>query len=128
MRKAISSGSRLEADYAYSRAVADGDWVFVAGTTGMNYETGDIPDDVAAQAELAFRTIERILAEADASIGDTVRVQYTLTDAADLPALAPVMHRWFDKVRPAATAVIAGLVDPRMKIEIEVTVRKRTAS
>ena len=128
MRKAISSGSRLEADYAYSRALVDGDWVFVAGTTGMNYETGDIPDDVAAQAERAFRNIERILAEADASIGDTVRVQYTLTDAADLPALAPVMHRWFDKVRPAATAVIAGLVDPRMKIEIEVTVRKRTAS
>lgn len=125
MRKAISSGSRLEADYAYSRAVVDGDWVFVAGTTGMDYATGDMPDDAAAQAEQAFRTIERILNEADASIEDTVRVQYTLTDAADLPALQPVMHRWLDTVRPAATAVIAGLVDPRMKIEIEVTVRKR---
>ena len=79
------------------------------------------------QAEQTFRNIERVLAEAGASIGDTVRVQYTLTDAADLPALEPVMQRWFDTVRPAATAVIAGLVDPRMKIEIEVTVRKRTA-
>ena len=125
MRRTISSGSRLEADYAFSRALVDGDWVFVAGTTGMDYDTGEMPDDAAAQAEQAFRNIERILNEADASIGDTVRVQYTLTDAADLPALQPVLHRWFDTVRPAATAVIAGLVDPRMKIEIEVTVRKR---
>ena len=128
MRRTISSGSGLEADYAFSRAVVDGDWVFVAGTTGMNYATGEMPDEAAAQAEQAFRNIERILAEAGASIGDTVRVQYTLTDAADLPALAPVMHRWFDKVRPAATAVIAGLIDPRMKIEIEVTVRRSASS
>ena len=128
MRRTISSGSRLEADYAFSRAVVDGDWVFVAGTTGMDYETGEMPDDAAAQAERAFRNIERILAEAGASIDDTVRVQYTLTDTADLPALAPVMHRWFDKARPAATAVIAGLVDLRMKIEIEVTVRRNAAS
>lgn len=126
MRRTISSGSRLEADYAFSRAVVDGDWVFVAGTTGMDYGTGEISDDVAEQAEQTFRNIQRVLDEAGASIGDTVRVQYTLTDAADLPALEPVMHRWFDTVRPAATAVIAGLVDPRMKIEIEVTVRKRT--
>ena len=125
MRRTISSGSRLEADYAFSRAVVDGDWVFVAGTTGMDYGTGGISDDVAEQAEQTFRNIQRVLDEAGASLGDTVRVQYTLTDAADLPALEPVMHRWFDTVRPAATAVIAGLVDPRMKIEIEVTVRKR---
>ena len=128
MRRTISSGSQLEADYAFSRAVVDGDWVFVAGTTGMNYDTGEMPDDAEAQAEQTFRNIARVLDEAGASIDDTVRVQYTLTDASDLPALAPVMHRWFDKVRPAATAVIAGLVDPRMKIEIEVTVRKRAAS
>ena len=128
MRRTISSGSRLEADFAYSRAVVDGDWVFVAGTTGMDYETGEMPDDVAEQAEQTFRNIERVLNEAGASIDDTVRVQYTLTDAADLPALAPVMHRWFDKARPAATAVIAGLVDPRMKIEIEVTVRRNADS
>lgn len=128
MRRTISSGSRLEANYAYSRAVVDGDWVFVAGTTGMDYETGEISDDVVEQAERTFRNIQRVLDEAGASIDDTVRVQYTLTDAADLPALQPVMHRWFDTVRPAATAVIAGLVDPRMKIEIEVTVRRSAAS
>lgn len=128
MRKKISSGSQLEADYAYSRAVVDGDWVFVAGTTGMNYETGEMANDAVEQAEQAFRNIERILAEADASIDDTVRVQYTLTDAGDLPALAPAMHRWLGKARPAATAVIAGLVDPRMKIEIEVTVRRNAVS
>ena len=127
MRKTVSSGSRLEADYAYSRAVVDGDWVFVAGTTGMNYDTGEMPDDAAEQAEQAFRNIERVLAEAGASLDDTARVQYTVTDAAHMAAAAPVLKRRFDKVRPAATAVIAGLVDPRMKIEIEVTVRKRSA-
>ena len=127
MRKTISTGFRLEADYAFSRAVVDGDWVFVAGTTGMDYDTGEISDDVVEQAEQAFRNIEGILAEADASIDDTVRVQYTLTDRADLPALAPVLQKWFGALRPAATAVIAGLVDPRMKIEIEVTVRRQAA-
>ena len=128
MRRTISSGSRLEADYAYSRAVVDGDWVFVAGTTGMDYESGAISGDVAEQAERAFRNIERVLAEAGASIDDTVRVQYTLTDRADMAALAPVLGRWFGRARPAATAVIAGLIDPRMKIEIEVTVRRNSRS
>ncbi len=125
MRKLISSGSRLEADYAYSRAVVDGDWVFVAGTTGMNYSEGTISDDVVEQAEQAFRNIEQVLKESEASINDTVRVQYTLTDSADMQRLMPVMHEWFGIARPAATAVIAQLIDPRMKIEIEVTVRKR---
>ena len=128
MRRTISSGSRLETDYAYSRAVVDGDWVFVAGTTGMRYDTGDMSDDVAEQAEQAFRNIARVLSEAGASIDDTVRVQYTVTDAAAMDAVAPVLNQWFDRARPAATAVVAGLIDPRMKIEIEVTVRKNTAS
>ena len=128
MRRTISTGSRFETDYAFSRAVVDGDWVFVAGTTGMNYDTGEIPDDVVEQAEQAFRNIERVLAEAGASIDDTARVQYTVTDRADMIAVAPVLAKWFGAARPAATAVIAGLIDPRMKIEIEVTVRRNAAS
>ncbi len=128
MRRTISSGSRLEADYAYSRAVVDGDWVFVAGTTGMNYDTGEMSDDVVEQAEQTFRNIERVLDEAGASIDDTARVQYTVTDRADMAAVAPVLARRFGAARPAATAVIAGLIDPRMKIEIEVTVRRNAAS
>ena len=128
MRRTISSGSRLEADYAYSRAVVDGDWVFVAGTTGMDYDTGTIADDVVEQTEQAFRNIERVLAEAGASLDDTARVQYTVTDAAHMAAAAPVLKERFGQARPAATAVIAGLIDPRMKIEIEITVRRRPAS
>ena len=128
MRRTISTGSRFETDYAFSRAVVDGDWVFVAGTTGMNYDTGEMSDDVVEQAEQAFRNIERVLAEAGASIDDTARVQYTVTDRADMVAVAPVLAKWFGAARPAATAVIAGLIDPRMKIEIEVTVRRNAAS
>lgn len=128
MRRTISSGSQLEADYAYSRAVVDRDWVFVAGTTGMDYETGEMADNAAKQAEQAFRNIERVLAEAGASIADTVRVQYTVTDPAHMAAAAPVVCKWFGQTRPAATAVVAGLMDPRMKIEIEVTVRRNAAS
>ena len=128
MRRTISTGSRFETDYAFSRAVVDGDWVFVAGTTGMNYDTGEMSDDVVEQAEQTFRNIERVLGEAGASIDDTVRVQYTVTDRADMVAVAPVLAKWFGAARPAATAVIAGLIDPRMKIEIEVTVRRNAAS
>ena len=128
MRRTISTGSRFETDYAFSRAVVDGDWVFVAGTTGMNYDTGEMSDDVVEQAEQTFRNIERVLAEAGASIDDTVRVQYTVTDRADMVAVAPVLAKRFGAARPAATAVIAGLIDPRMKIEIEVTVRRNAAS
>ena len=128
MRRTISTGSRFETDYAFSRAVVDGDWVFVAGTTGMNYDTGEMSDDVVEQAEQTFRNIERVLGEAGASIDDTVRVQYTVTDRADMLAVAPVLAKWFGAARPAATAVIAGLIDPRMKIEIEVTVRRNAAS
>ncbi len=128
MRRTISTGSRFETDYAFSRAVVDGDWVFVAGTTGMNYDTGEMSDDVVEQAEQTFRNIERVLAEAGASIDDTVRVQYTVTDRANMVAVAPVVAKWFAAARPAATAVIAGLIDPRMKIEIEVTVRRNAAS
>jgi enamine deaminase RidA (YjgF/YER057c/UK114 family) len=104
----------------------DGEWVFVSGTTGFDYETGEIPEDAAAQAEQTFRNIRAALEAANATIDDVVRVQYTLTDASHFEPCMPVFAKWFDKARPAATAVIAGLIDPRMKIEIEVTARRST--
>jgi enamine deaminase RidA (YjgF/YER057c/UK114 family) len=125
MRRLISSGSSFEAEIGYSRAVADGDWVWVSGTTGFDYATMTIPEDVAAQAEQALRNIDAALREAGASIADVVRVNYVLPRAADFPACWPVLRRWFGEVRPAATMIEAGLLDPRMRIEIEVTARRR---
>ncbi len=125
MRRLISSGSSFEAEIGYSRAVVDGDWVFVSGTTGFDYATMTIPEDVAAQAEQALRNIDAALREAGASIADVVRVNYVLPRAADFPACWPVLRRWFGEVRPAATMIEAGLLDPRMRIEIEVTARRR---
>lgn len=125
MRQKISSGSRFEALAGYSRAIVDGDWVFVAGTTGFDYASDQIADDVAAQAEQCFHNIAVALAAAGASLDDVVRATYYLTDAADFALCAPIFGRWFATARPAATAiVVAGLVDPRMKIEIEVTARR----
>ncbi len=121
-RRLISSGGRYEAAAGYSRAVALGGWVHVAGTTGADPETGAIPEDAAEQARLAFDIIGAALAEAGAGFADVVRVTYYLTDAGDFPALMPVFGAVFGDIRPAATAVVvAGLVDPAMKIEIEVT-------
>jgi enamine deaminase RidA (YjgF/YER057c/UK114 family) len=125
MRRLISSGSPFEAAAGYSRAVIDGDWVFVAGTTGFDYAGMTIADDPAEQARQAFRNIAKALAEAGASLADVVRVRYYLPDLADWPAVAPVLGEVFGTIRPAATALICGLVDPRMKIEIEVTARRR---
>jgi len=123
MRRLISSGSPFEAAAGYSRAVADGEWVFVAGTTGFDYARMTIADDPALQARQALRHIEQALAEAGAALGDVVRVRYYLPDLADWPAIVPVLGELFGPIRPAATALICGLVDPRMKIEIEVTAR-----
>ena len=123
MRRLISSGSPFEAAAGYSRAVADGEWVFVAGTTGFDYARMTIDDDPALQARQALRNIEQALAEAGAALGDVVRVRYYLPDLADWPAIVPVLGEVFGTIRPAATALICGLVDPRMKIEIEVTAR-----
>lgn len=122
-RRLISSGSIFEAEMAYSRAVVDGDWVFVSGTTGFNYADMAISDDVALQAEQALANIGIALAEAGAAFTDVVRVRYILPDAADFPACWPVLRAVFGDIRPAATMFQAGLADPRMKIEIEVTAR-----
>ena len=124
MRRLISSGSRFEADIGYSRAVVDGDWIFVSGTTGFDYATMAISDDVAEQAEQTLRNIASALAEAGSSFADVVRVHYILPRAEDFPACWPALKRAFGEARPAATMISAGLVDPRMKIEIEVTARR----
>lgn len=125
-RRLISSGSSFETIAGYSRAVVDGDWVFVSGTTGFDYAAGTIAEDAVAQTEQTFVNINKALAEADASLADVVRVQVTLTNAADFARVAPVLGRHFAGIRPANTTVVAGLVDPRMKVEIEVTARRRS--
>lgn len=122
-RRLISSGSPFEAKMGYSRAVLDGEWVFVSGTTGFNYETMSISDDVAEQAEQAFRNITMALADAGATLADVVRVRYIFPRTEDFEPSLPVLGKYFGDVRPAATLIIAGLVDPKMKIEIEVTAR-----
>ena len=124
MRRLISSGSSFEAEAGYSRAVVDGDWVFVAGTTGFDYARMTIADDPAEQARQALRNIEAALAEAGAVLGDVVRVRYYLPDLDDWPRIVPVLGAAFGSIRPAATALVCGLVDPCMKIEIEVTARR----
>jgi enamine deaminase RidA (YjgF/YER057c/UK114 family) len=128
MRRLISSGSPFEAAGGYSRAVVDGEWVFVAGTTGFDYAAMTIAEDAAEQARQALRNIAAALTEAGASLADVVRVTYYLPDAADWPRIVPVLGEAFAAIRPAATALICGLVDPRMKIEIEVTARRAGAS
>ncbi|MFT5870672.1 MAG: enamine deaminase RidA (YjgF/YER057c/UK114 family) [Paracoccaceae bacterium] len=123
MRQLVSSGSEFEAQIGYSRAVRDGEWVFVAGTTGFDYATMEISADVAAQTEQTFATMDKALREAGATMADVVRVRYLLTDAANWEACWPVTRKWLGDVRPAATMMVVALQDPRMKIEIEVTAR-----
>lgn len=120
-RRLISSGSTFEAEIGYSRAVRQGPWVFVAGTTGVDYATMTIADGVEAQAEQCLHNIEAALTEAGACLADVVRVRYLLPDAEDFPACWPALRRAFGETRPAATMICAGLMDPRMRIEIEVT-------
>lgn len=125
-RTLISSGSPFEDEIAYSRAVVQGDWVFVSGTTGFDYATMTIADDVAAQAEQCLRNIQAALAQAGASLKDVVRVTYVLPDGQQFRDCWPVLRRYFGDVRPAATMISAQLLDPRMRIEIEVTALKRS--
>jgi enamine deaminase RidA (YjgF/YER057c/UK114 family) len=125
-RKWISSGSTFEQKAGYARAVIDGEWVFVSGTTGFDYGTMTISDDVVEQTEQCFRNIEQALKQVDAAIADMVRIRVYLVDAKDFERVVSVIGKWCGPARPANTTVLAGLVDPRMKIEIEVTVKKRT--
>ena len=124
-RTLISSGSTFEADIGYSRAVVQGDWVFVSGTTGFDYAAMTIADDVVAQTEQCLKNIDAALQQAGATMADVVRVTYVLPTAADFPACWPVLRRYFGAIRPAAMMISAGLADPRMKIEIEVTALKQ---
>jgi enamine deaminase RidA (YjgF/YER057c/UK114 family) len=124
-RRLISSGSKFEAQIGYSRAVVDGEWIFVSGTTGFDYSTMTISDGVLEQAEQCLKNIDAALREAGSSLLDIVRVTYIVPNAGDFEPCWPVLRRYLGDVRPAATMISAGLADPRMKIEIEVTARKR---
>lgn len=123
-RRLISSGSPYEAQIGFSRAVVDGDWIHVSGTTGLDYATMTLADDVVAQAEQCLRNLEAALAEAGAGFADVVRVRYMLPDPADFEPCWPLLREAFGKARPAATMIVCGLIDPRMRIEIEVTARR----
>ena len=123
-RQRITSGSIYEEQIGYSRAVVAGDWVFVSGTTGLDYASMTIADDVVAQAEQCLRNIATALAQAGCSLDDVVRVNYVLPDGRDFEACWPVLRQHFGKAKPAAMVITAGLLDPRMKIEIEVTACK----
>jgi len=126
-RRLIGSGSTFEREIGYSRAVVDGDWIFVSGTTGFDYTAMTIADDVVAQTEQCLRNIEAALAQAGATMADVVRGRYIVPRAEDFPACWPTLRKYFGDVRPAATMISAGLADARMRIEIEVTARRRTA-
>ena len=123
-RKLISSGSPFEEKIGYSRAVVDGRWVFVSGTTGFDYAKMAISPDVVEQAEQCFRNLAKVLADAGSSLADVVQARYILTKVEHFEPIWPVLQRHFGSVRPTCTAIIAGLVDPRMLVEIEVTALK----
>ncbi len=123
MKRLISSGSSFESVAGYSRAVVDGEFVHVSGTTGFDYATMTIAADALAQCHQCFRNIGAALDQAGASLDDVVRVHYYLSDAKLFERLAPVFGEYFARARPAATAIVCGLVDPRMLLEIEVTAR-----
>ncbi len=120
-RTLISSGSPFEEQIAYSRAVVQGDWIFVSGTTGFDYSTMSISPAVEAQAKQCLENISQALQEAGASLADVVRVTYILPNGSDFERCWPVLREYFGDVRPAATMISAQLLDPRMLIEIEVT-------
>lgn len=124
LRRLISSGSEFESRIGYSRAVVDGDWLFVSGTTGFDYATMTISDDVAEQAEQTLKNIKAAMDEAGFGFEHIVRVHYILPDAEDFEACWPVLQKYLGAVRPAATMIAAGLADARMKIEIEVTAKR----
>ena len=125
MRKLITQ-SPFEEQIGYSRAVVDGDWVFVSGTTGYDYETMKISDVTSEQAEQCLKNIAWALEQTGSTFKDVVRVHYILPDASEFESCWPVLKKYFGDIRPAATMFSAGLMNPEMKIEIEVTARKST--
>jgi enamine deaminase RidA (YjgF/YER057c/UK114 family) len=126
-RHLISSGSTFEKEIGYSRAVVDGKWVFVSGTTGFDYRTMTIADGIGEQTEQCLRNIEAALTEAGATLRDVVRVNYVVPNAAEFPQCWPILRKYFGEIRPAAMMIAAGLADPRMRIEIEVTARRQSS-
>lgn len=125
MRRYISSGSEFEAKIGYSRAIVDGDWVFLAGTTGFDYSTMRIDPDPAAQCRQALRNVADTLEQAGATLADIVHIRYILPNRDDFEPCWPVLREVLGETPPAATMIVAGLLDPRMKIEIEVTAKKQ---
>lgn len=126
-RQLISSGSSFENEIGYSRAVVDGNWVFVSGTTGFNYDTMNISEDIEEQTEQCIKNIINALEKANAKLSDIVRVMYILPVAEDFPKCWTILRKYFGEIRPAATMISAGLADKRMKIEIEVTALKKVS-
>ena len=125
-RHLISSGSTFEKEIGYSRAVVEGDWIFVSGTTGFDYATMTIADSISEQTEQCIKNIEQALAQANATLGDIVRVMYIVPKGDEFSQCWPVLQKYFGEIRPAATMISAGLADARMKIEIQVTALRRT--
>jgi enamine deaminase RidA (YjgF/YER057c/UK114 family) len=125
-RRLISSGSTFEAEIGYSRAVVAGDWIFVSGTTGFDYTTMSLPEGLLEQTERCLLNIQSALQQAGAGLSDVVRVTYILPNAAEFSQCWPVLRKYFGQIRPAATMLNAGLADPKMRIEIEVTALKRS--
>jgi enamine deaminase RidA (YjgF/YER057c/UK114 family) len=125
-RRLISSGSTFEAQIGYSRAVVDGEWIFVSGTTGYDYAKMIMPEGLLEQTEQALANIEAALGKAGASLRDVVRVTYILPNGAEFPLCWPILRKHFGEIRPASTMISAGLADPKMRIEIEVTALKRS--
>jgi enamine deaminase RidA (YjgF/YER057c/UK114 family) len=123
-RRLISSGSSFEQEIGYSRAVVDGRWVFVSGTTGFDYSAMSISDDIVDQTDQCFRNIRQALADAGSRLEDVVRVTYIVPDGSQFTQCWPVLRKHFGTIRPAATMISAGLADPRMRIEIQVTARR----
>lgn len=126
-RRLISSGSKFEKEFGYSRAVVDGDWVFVSGTTGFDYAKMEISPAVDAQTAQCFANIEAALKQGGAAMSDIVRVVIYVASLDDFHVAVPVIGNALREIRPANTTVLAGFVDPRIKIEIEVTAKRRAA-
>ena len=126
IRRLISSGSTFEKKVGYSRAVVQGDWCFVSGTTGYDYSTMQIPEVLEDQIDNCFKTISGVLDEAGFSLNDVVRVLYIVSDRNQIAGLTATVGGYFGNIRPASTLIVAGLLEEEMKIEIEVTALRQS--